>query len=308
VCPCRSRIFSLILTGKGKEREDASHVGRMVTSGIIAQIWPNPKRGGVKARRLQVSRLGMILQVKMNRQGRAAPDSSSRSSRSSHKCLMAKGKTSIPSSSDDSDDGEGVGKASLEEFAEAVKFFEDVCTKQKAQIKTFKNKWLSSQNDYKCLLEKFEIFANLNCELTTKIEQLESKAPSSATDDSLIKKNEKLKAKLASSENAMVNLLEKMKILSIHNNELTTKLESIGSTPGASLVEIPKIIKKDASTSCFNLIDDSNFCNQVLVKNVVIETCSDEIAMDNEQLRQEVARLGKALYDKKGKAKQTQPP
>jgi hypothetical protein len=48
-----------------------------------------------------------------------------------------------------------------------------------------------------------------------------------------------------------------MEILSIHNNELTSKLESIGSTPGASLVEIPKIIKKDASTSCFDLIDDS---------------------------------------------------
>jgi hypothetical protein len=46
----------------------------------------------------------------------------------------------------------------------------------------------------------------------------------------------------------------------------------------------------------------------VLVKNVIIETCSDEIAMKNEQLKQEVARLGKALYDKKGKAKQIQPP
>jgi hypothetical protein len=51
------------------------------------------------------------------------------------------------------------------------------------------------------------------------------------------------------------------------------------------------------------LIDDSNPCNQALVKNVVIETCSDEIAMENEQLKQEVARPGKALYDKKGKAK-----
>jgi hypothetical protein len=30
--------------------------------------------------------------------------------------------------------------------------------------------------------------------------------------------------------------------------------------------------------------------------------------MENGQLRQEVARLGKALYDKKGKAKQIQPP
>jgi hypothetical protein len=30
--------------------------------------------------------------------------------------------------------------------------------------------------------------------------------------------------------------------------------------------------------------------------------------MENEQLKQEVARLGKALYEKKGKAKQMQPP
>jgi hypothetical protein len=95
-----------------------------------------------------------------------------------------------------------------------------------------------------------------------------------------------------------------MEILSIHNNELTTKLENIGSTPEVSLIEIPEIIKKDASTSCFNLIDDSNSCNQVLVKNVIIETCSNEIAKKNEQLKQEVARLGKALYNKKGKAKQ----
>jgi hypothetical protein len=99
-----------------------------------------------------------------------------------------------------------------------------------------------------------------------------------------------------------------MKILSIHNNELTTQLENIGSVPGVSLVEIPEIIKKDASTSLFDLIDNSNPCNQVLVKNVVIKTCSDEIAMENEQLEQEVTRLGKALYDKKGKAKKIQPP
>jgi hypothetical protein len=99
-----------------------------------------------------------------------------------------------------------------------------------------------------------------------------------------------------------------MEILSIHNNELTTKLENIGSTPEVSLVKIPEIIKKDASTSCFDLIDDSNPCNQVPVKNIVVETCSNEVAKENEQLRQEVAHLGKALYNKKGKAKQIQPP
>jgi FtsZ-binding cell division protein ZapB len=161
-----------------------------------------------------------------------------------------------------------------------------------------KNKLISSQNDYKCLLEKFETFANLNCELSTKIEQLESSAPSSAIDDGLVKKNDKLKAQLASSQEATENLLGKMGILSIHNNELTTKIENIASTPGVSLVEIPEIIKKYASTSCFDLIDDSNPCNQVLVENNVVETCSNEVANENEQLRQEVARLGKALYDK----------
>jgi FtsZ-binding cell division protein ZapB len=163
---------------------------------------------------------------------------------------------------------------------------------------------ISSPNDYKCLLEKIETFANLNCELSTKIKQLEYSAPSSATDDGLIKKNEKLKAKLASSQEAIENLLGKMEILSVHNNKLTTKLENIGSTPGVSLVEIPKIIKKDASTSCLDLIDDSNPRNQVLVENIVVETCSNKIVKENEQLRQEVARLCKALYDKKGKAKQ----
>jgi hypothetical protein len=65
--------------------------------------------------------------------------SSSHSSRSSHKCLMARGKTSIPSSSDDSDDEcNDEGKPSLDELVHAIKFFEDVCTKQKAQLKTLK--------------------------------------------------------------------------------------------------------------------------------------------------------------------------
>jgi FtsZ-binding cell division protein ZapB len=153
-----------------------------------------------------------------------------------------------------------------------MKRFQDVCTKQKDQLKTLKNKLISSQNDYKGLLEKFETFANLNCELSTKIEQLESSASATTNDDGLIKKNEKLKAKLASSQEAIKNLLGKMEILSIHNNELTNKLENNVCTPGASLAEIPEIIKNDASTSCFDLIDDSKPCNQVLVENIVVET------------------------------------
>jgi hypothetical protein len=56
--------------------------------------------------------------------------SSSRPSRSSRKCLMARGKMSVPFSSDESSsDDEGEGKPSVDELAEAVKFFQDVCTK-----------------------------------------------------------------------------------------------------------------------------------------------------------------------------------
>ena len=94
------------------------------------------------------------------------------------------------------------------------------------------------------MLVKFETFVDLNCELTTKIEQLESKAPSSTTDDSLIKKNEKLNAKLANSKNAMINLLEKMEILSIHNNELTTKLDDIGCTREHLQLKYMKLLKR----------------------------------------------------------------
>jgi hypothetical protein len=35
-------------------------------------------------------------------------------------------------------------------------------------------------------------------------------------------------------------------------------------------------------TSCFDLIDDSNPYNQVLVENIVVETCLDEVAKENE--------------------------
>jgi translation initiation factor 2 beta subunit (eIF-2beta)/eIF-5 len=75
---------------------------------------------------------------------------SHRFSWSSHKCLMERGKTSIQSSSDDSDDEcDDEGKPSIDELAHDVKFLQDVCTKQKAQLKTLKNKLIGSQNDHK---------------------------------------------------------------------------------------------------------------------------------------------------------------
>jgi hypothetical protein len=67
-------IFSLTLTRKSKEREDASHARRRATSGIAVKTWPNPQTEGAKARRLQVSKLGMTLQAKINHQGHATTD------------------------------------------------------------------------------------------------------------------------------------------------------------------------------------------------------------------------------------------
>jgi hypothetical protein len=120
---------------KNKEREDASHAGRRVTSGTIVQIWLNPQSGGAKARHSQVSRLGMTLQAKMILQGHSLL-SSSRSSWSSHKCLMARGKTSILSSSDDSDDEcDDEGKPSVDELVHAVKFFRMFALNKRLNLK-----------------------------------------------------------------------------------------------------------------------------------------------------------------------------
>ena len=58
----------------------------------------------------------------------------------------------------------------------------------------------SSQKAYKTLLQQYETFANLNIELSTKIEQLEASATTNActiNDEQLVKKNEKLKEKIS---------------------------------------------------------------------------------------------------------------
>jgi hypothetical protein len=70
--PLRVKDLLFNIDRKGKERENASHAGKRATSGTIVQIWPNPQRGGAKERRLQVSKLGMTLQAKMNLQGHVA--------------------------------------------------------------------------------------------------------------------------------------------------------------------------------------------------------------------------------------------
>lgn len=63
------------------------------------------------------------------------------SSRSPHVCLMARSNIETPSSSEsDSDDDE---KPSYEELAQTIKFFVEICTKQKKQLSELNSKYAS---------------------------------------------------------------------------------------------------------------------------------------------------------------------
>jgi len=96
-------------------------------------------------------------------------------------------------------------------------------------------------------------------------------------------------------------------LLSEKHEELKLKIESINdandflktkySTPSTSSNS-----KVDASTSCLDLIDESNPSNEKYFKNVVVESCDDLIAKENEELKQEVERRMKDLARLKGKS------
>ena len=98
-------------------------------------------------------------------------------------------------------------------------------------------------------------------------------------------------------------------LLSKEHKELKLKIESIKNETNDSLemkqsitCAIP-ISKGDASTSCIDLIDEScsNPCNEKCNENVVVESCDDLIAKENDELK-EVKRLMKNLYRLKGKS------
>jgi hypothetical protein len=92
-------------------------------------------------------------------------------------------------------------------------------------------------------------------------------------------------------------------LLSKEHEELKLKIESIKNEANDSLEQfIPcaiPIFKVDASTSCNDLIDESysNPCNEKCFENVVVESCDDLIAKENdERLMRDLARLkGKSI-------------
>ena len=83
------------------------------------------------------------------------------------------------------------------------------------------------------------------------------------------------------------DLLCKFKLLSKEHEELKSKFESINdandflktkhSTPSTS-----SNYKVEASTSCLDLIDESNPCNEKCFENIVVESCDDLIDKEND--------------------------
>ena len=70
----------------------------------------------------------------------------------------------------------------------------------------------------------------------------------------------------------------KLKIVSINdtNNSLETKQSTLSTKSN------PKI---DASTSYIDLIDESNPCNEKCFKDIVVESCNNLIAKENDELK-----------------------
>lgn len=67
-------------------------------------------------------------------------------------------------------------------------------------------------------------------------------------------------------------------------------------------VSLFDIIQKDVSTSCIDLIDlDSPPSNKSCVETVIVDSCTNKVATENELLKQEVDHLMKDLIKLKGK-------
>ena len=82
-----------------------------------------------------------------------------------------------------------------------------------------------------------------------------------------------------------------METMCKHCDELTNKVANFEAV-GRTLTKAPKkkssifdMPKKDASTSCNDLCLDLPLCNQVCVKKVIVETCTQDVTMENEQLK-----------------------
>ena len=89
------------------------------------------------------------------------------------------------------------------------------------------------------------------------------------------------------------DLLRKFQLLDKEHEEIKLKIESI--------TKINNSLETKLSTSCIDSFDESNPCNEKCFEDVVVESCDDLIAKENDELKQEVQRLMKDLASLKGK-------
>jgi hypothetical protein len=90
------------------------------------------------------------------------------------------------------------------------------------------------------------------------------------------------------------DLLRKFQLLGKEHKELKLKIESI--------TKINDSLETKRSNSCINLIDESNPYNEKCFEDVIVESCDDLIAKENDELKQEVQRLMKYLARLKRKS------
>jgi len=123
--------------------------------------------------------------------------------------------------------------------------------------------------------------------------------------DELIRKNKSLKKKLASSSTNYQELDAKFEIVLNDNDELTRRIEALElkATMEASTSSFDNNLKKDASTSCIDLIFETHL---PLCKSWFESVTIDELALENEKLKQEVDQLKKDLATMKEQAQPSQ--
>ena len=89
---------------------------------------------------------------------------------------MARGNKKPILSDSDNDSDSNDELPSYDKIVQENLNFAKVCTSQQNKLEKLKEKLDSSQQAYATLLEQYETFANLNVELSTKIDQLEASA------------------------------------------------------------------------------------------------------------------------------------
>ena len=123
--------------------------------------------------------------------------------------------------------------------------------------------------------------------------------------DKLFVKHKRLKDKLVSSSTNYQELKNKYECVLIDNDELTRRIKSfeLKATKEASTSSFDIKIKKDASISCIDLIFESHSppCMS-WYESVTI----DELALENEKLKQEVQQLKMDLASMKEQAQPSQ--